>query len=126
MHCRTYLYVCDANMRSKNYRVLPESPAADRNIKKLDVLWLFKHFMWCMVFYIQLIWISNINVTWIHTVHFHFHYENLLVQYTVIFFSAVKIEKIENFNKFFFFYFSYFCSKHRLWVHVRTASPRRF
>ena len=23
-------------------------------------------------------------------------------------------------------YFSYFCSKHRLWVHVRTASPRRF
>ena len=23
-------------------------------------------------------------------------------------------------------YFSYFCSKHRLWVFVRTASPRRF
>ena len=23
-------------------------------------------------------------------------------------------------------YFSYFCSKHRLWVLVRTASPRRF
>ena len=23
-------------------------------------------------------------------------------------------------------YFSYFCSKHRLWVHVRTASARRF
>ena len=26
----------------------------------------------------------------------------------------------------FFWYFSYFCSKHRLWVLVRTASPRRF
>ena len=25
-----------------------------------------------------------------------------------------------------FWYFSYFCSKHRLWVLVRTASPRRF
>ena len=25
-----------------------------------------------------------------------------------------------------FRYFSYFCSKHRLWVLVRTASPRRF
>ena len=25
----------------------------------------------------------------------------------------------------FFFYFPYFGSKHRLWVHVRTASPRR-
>ena len=25
-----------------------------------------------------------------------------------------------------FWYFSYFCSKHRLWVPVRTASPRRF
>ena len=26
----------------------------------------------------------------------------------------------------FLLYFSYFCSKHRLWVHVRTASARRF
>ena len=25
-----------------------------------------------------------------------------------------------------FWYFSYFCSKHRLWVFVRTASSRRF
>ena len=25
-----------------------------------------------------------------------------------------------------FWYFSYFCSKHRLWVLIRTASPRRF
>ena len=25
-----------------------------------------------------------------------------------------------------FYYFSYFCSKHRLWILVRTASPRRF
>ena len=27
---------------------------------------------------------------------------------------------------FFFFFFSYFCSKHRMLVPVRTASPRRF
>ena len=32
--------------------------------------------------------------------------------------------KIENFHCI-FLYFSYFCSKHRLWVHIRTASPRR-
>ena len=34
--------------------------------------------------------------------------------------------KNENFELNFFLYFSYFCSKHRLWVHVRTASSRRF
>ena len=34
--------------------------------------------------------------------------------------------KPENFQIKKFRYFSYFCSKHRLWVLVRTASPRRF
>ena len=38
------------------------------------------------------------------------------------FFSLVKFEiSLEKIG-----YFSYFCSKDRLWVHVRTASPRRF
>ena len=31
--------------------------------------------------------------------------------------------KIENFQLKIFDIFSYFCSKHRLWVRVRTASP---
>ena len=49
------------------------------------------------------------------------HYENTPIQINWIFqhqnwkFSDKK-----------FWYFSYFCSKHRLWVHVRTASARRF
>ena len=34
--------------------------------------------------------------------------------------------KNDNFSDKKFWYFSYFCSKHRLWVLVRTASPRRF
>ena len=47
--------------------------------------------------------------------------KNLPMQYTEIF-SAVKIEiSSEKFG-----YFCYFCSKHRLWEHVRTASARRF
>ena len=46
-----------------------------------------------------------------------FHYANTPMQYTAIFHS----DKNVNFQKKFFF-FSYFCSKHRLWVHIRTAS----
>ena len=42
-----------------------------------------------------------------------YHYENMPMQYTEIF----KVVKNENFR---------FSSKHRLWVHVRTASVRRF
>ena len=34
------------------------------------------------------------------------------------YFTAEKYSFLDDF----FFYFSYFCSKHRLWVHVRTAS----
>ena len=49
-----------------------------------------------------------------------FHYENLPMQYTE-FFSVVKNG---NFQLKKFDIFSYFCSKHRLWVHVRTASPQ--
>ena len=44
------------------------------------------------------------------------HYENLPMQYAEIFFGCKKSKiSIE-----FFLYFSYFCSKHILWVHVRT------
>ena len=46
------------------------------------------------------------------------HYTNMSVQYTAIFHGC----KNYNFQMKFFLYFSYFCSKHRLWVHVRTAS----
>ena len=38
----------------------------------------------------------------------------------------ISSPKNENFQIKKFWYFSYFCSKHRLWVVVRTASTRRF
>ena len=50
------------------------------------------------------------------------HYENMPMQYTAVFHSC----KNANFQWIFFLYFSYFCSKHKAWVHVRTASVRRF
>ena len=43
--------------------------------------------------------------------------------YDKYFFLSCKKRK---FSAEIFLYFSYFCSKHRLWVHVITASPRRF
>ena len=52
------------------------------------------------------------------------HYANLPMQYTEIFFSAVKIENFIFLEK--KLIFSYFCSKHRFWVHVRTALARQF
>ena len=48
-------------------------------------------------------------------------YENTPVQYKAIFHGC----KNENFQLNFFILFSYFCSKHILWVHVRTASLRK-
>ena len=45
-----------------------------------------------------------------------------LVKYTENF--TTKKWKFSGKN--FWYFFSYFCSKHRLWVHVRTASMRRF
>ena len=50
------------------------------------------------------------------------HYENMPVQYTAIFHGC----KNGNFQMKNCDIFSYFCSKHRSWVHVRTASVRRF
>ena len=52
----------------------------------------------------------------------HFHYANMSVQYTAIFDDC----KNDNFQMKIFDIFPFFCSKHRLWVHVRTASVRRF
>ena len=40
--------------------------------------------------------------------------------------SPPKTKKFSDKNSDFFFFFSYFCSKHRLWVLVRIASPWRF
>ena len=48
------------------------------------------------------------------------HYANTSVQYTAIFHGCNN----DNFQKKIFDTFSYFCSKHILWVHVRTASER--
>ena len=49
------------------------------------------------------------------------HYENMSMQYTAIFHGSknenLKINKLK---------FFLFLPKHRLWVHVRTASMRRF
>ena len=50
------------------------------------------------------------------------HYDNMPMQYTEMFLAV----KIENFQLKNFDIFSYFRSKPRLWVLVRTASPRRF
>ena len=49
------------------------------------------------------------------------HYENLPMQYTEIF----KVVKNENFQWKNFDIFLIF-AQNRLWVHVRTASARRF
>ena len=50
------------------------------------------------------------------------HYENLPMQYTEIFWAL----KSGNFHLNLFYGFLILCSKHRFWVHVRTASMRRF
>ena len=50
------------------------------------------------------------------------HYENTPMQYTAIFQGC----KNDNLQMKKMLYFSYFCSKHRLWVHVRTASLGQF
>ena len=52
-----------------------------------------------------------------------FHYKNLPMQYLERFFSAAKIK---NFTRNKNDIFKFLCSKHTLWVHVRTASARRF
>ena len=63
----------------------------------------------------------------VETVNRKFHYEKLAHAIQRFFFPAVKNLKFHYFIYLFFFYFifyfSYFCSKHRLWVHVRTTSP---
>ena len=38
----------------------------------------------------------------------------------------ILLPKTESFQIKILIFFSFFCSKHRLWVLVRTASPRRF
>ena len=50
------------------------------------------------------------------------HYANISVQYTTVFHGR----KNGNFEMKKCDIFLFFCSKHRSWVHVRTASLRRF
>ena len=50
------------------------------------------------------------------------HYANMPVQYTAIFHGCIN----DNFQIIFFLNFFLFLLKDRLWVHVRTASVRRF
>ena len=50
------------------------------------------------------------------------HYENTPMQHTAIFHGC----KNDNFRLIFCFNIFIFLLKHRLWVHVRTASLRRF
>ena len=81
---------------------------------------------------IRQIYIQNFASLWtfryIHTSYYLLchkiahHYENMSMQYTVIFDGC----KNDNFQMKNCNIFSYFSSKHRLWVHVRTASLRRF
>ena len=51
----------------------------------------------------------------------HDHYANMSMQYTAIFHGCKNVNFLmKNYNIFLFW------SKHRLWVHVRTATVRRF
>ena len=51
------------------------------------------------------------------------HYSNTPYMYYTAIFHGCKIDcfQMKNCDR-----FSCFCSKHKLWVHVRTASVRRF
>ena len=60
------------------------------------------------------------NAVWYGTLRVH--YENTPMQI----YRKFHLQKIENFQIKNSDIFSYFCSKHRLWVLVRTASARRF
>ena len=51
------------------------------------------------------------------------HYENTSIQ---IYWKFTTKRKKWKFSDKILWYFSYICSKHRLWVLVRTASARRF
>ena len=63
------------------------------------------------------------NFLRVRSIPLSIHHENMPMQHTEIF-KIVKKKRKFSAEK--VWYFSYFCSKHRLWVHVRTASPRRF
>ena len=53
------------------------------------------------------------------------HQENMSMKnYTHVYLTFIHVQL--NWGIQGFTYFSYFDPKHRLWVHVKTASPRRF
>ena len=81
---------------------------------------MFLHNLWLIV-------TSSAKVSWQSNCHYNkfchcIHYENMPIQIYWKFFPT-KEWKFSDKN---FWYFSYFCSKHRLWVPVRTASTRQF
>ena len=52
------------------------------------------------------------------------HYENLPIQYIDFFFICKKNNKKFSVENLLHFFFLFFCSKHRLWVHVRRRFKR--
>ena len=56
----------------------------------------------------------------------HSHQEHPITKTRLFKYTENFTIKTGKFSEKKFWHFSYFCSKHRLWVLVRTASPRRF
>ena len=79
-------------------------------------MWIFKFVDTHYFVALEILWIRKFVSTQ------NVHYENMSVQYEAI----SKSEKNDIFICKNAIYYFYFCSKHRLWVHVRTASLRQF
>ena len=77
-------------------------------------LLLFFFFFFCFFFFV----FRNMEPL---TIPLNYHYKNTPIQI----WRKFHLQKLKIFRKK-IRYFSYFCSKHRLWVLVRTASARRF
>ena len=86
-------------------------------------------------------YIRNTNMAYIHTLKYFFNMLFLVAALTESLFKCIILDVSPQFSNFIFFIhsifkkyvvfdifliFSYFLSKPRLWVQVRTASPRRF
>ena len=64
-----------------------------------------------------------VDILWQKAIYFSFHHENMPIKFwppqTPLLYSKTGVYRGMH-------YFSYFCSKHKFWVLVRTASTRRF
>ena len=112
-YARTVLFDTSSN---KSFGYLWESPhrGDSNNYLKTYVLWRNKNQTWYLLHIILLIKNS------LHQ-KIHFITKTRLFKYMENF-TSKKLK----FSDKKLWYFSYFCSKHRLWVLVRTASARRF